>query len=97
MQHHRWLRTDASKQPRLSFGADYNPEQWPEKVWQDDVRLMREAGVTMVSVGIFSWALLEPAPGVHDFGWLDRIIDLLHENGIRVDLATPTAAPPVWF
>ncbi|MEU0112508.1 beta-galactosidase [Streptomyces bobili] len=81
----------------LAFGGDYNPEQWPESVWQDDVRLMREAGVTMVSVGIFSWALLEPAPGVHDFGWLDRIIDLLHENGIRVDLATPTAAPPVWF
>ncbi|MDX3571794.1 beta-galactosidase [Streptomyces sp. ID05-47C] len=81
----------------LAFGGDYNPEQWPESVWQEDVRLMREAGVTMVSVGIFSWALLEPAPGVHDFGWLDRIIDLLHENGIRVDLATPTAAPPVWF
>ncbi|USQ86585.1 beta-galactosidase [Streptomyces phaeoluteigriseus] len=82
---------------RLAFGGDYNPEQWPENVWQDDVRLMREAGVTMVSVGIFSWALLEPAPGAYDFGWLDRIIDLLHENGIRVDLATPTAAPPVWF
>ncbi|SER50055.1 beta-galactosidase [Streptomyces sp. yr375] len=82
---------------RLAFGGDYNPEQWPETVWQDDVRLMREAGVTMVSVGIFSWALLEPAPGVYDFGWLDRIIDLLHANGIRVDLGTPTVCPPVWF
>ncbi|MEU4873076.1 beta-galactosidase [Streptomyces sp. NPDC021608] len=82
---------------RLAFGGDYNPEQWPETVWQDDVRLMREAGVTMVSVGIFSWALLEPAPGVHDFGWLDRVLGLLHDNGIRVDLGTPTVAPPVWF
>ncbi|MEU8967826.1 beta-galactosidase [Streptomyces monashensis] len=82
---------------RLTFGGDYNPEQWPESVWQEDVRLMREAGVTMVSVGIFSWALLEPAPGEYDFGWLDRVIGLLHENGIRVDLGTPTVAPPAWF
>ncbi|MFJ9736879.1 beta-galactosidase [Streptomyces sp. NPDC101166] len=82
---------------RLAFGGDYNPEQWPESVWQEDVRLMREAGVTMVSVGIFSWALLEPEPGVYDFGWLDRILGLLHDNGIRVDLGTPTVCPPVWF
>ncbi|MFI9169920.1 beta-galactosidase [Streptomyces lincolnensis] len=82
---------------RLAFGGDYNPEQWPESVWQEDVRLMREAGVTMVSVGIFSWALLEPRPGVYDFGWLDRILGLLHDNGIRVDLGTPTVVPPAWF
>ena len=82
---------------RLAFGGDYNPEQWPESVWQEDVRLMREAGVTMVSVGIFSWALLEPEPGRYDFGWLDRVLDLLHAHGIRVDLGTPTVAPPAWF
>ncbi|WP_327191831.1 beta-galactosidase [Streptomyces xinghaiensis] len=82
---------------RLAFGGDYNPEQWPEEVWQEDVRLMREAGVTMVSAGIFSWALLEPEPGRHDFGWLDRLLDLLHAHGIRVDLGTPTVAPPAWF
>ncbi|WP_430378751.1 beta-galactosidase [Streptomyces sp. B1-3] len=82
---------------RLAFGGDYNPEQWPESVWDEDVRLMREAGVTMVSVGIFSWALLEPEPGAYDFGWLDRVMDLLHDNGIRVDLGTPTVAPPKWF
>ncbi|MFD5231179.1 beta-galactosidase [Streptomyces qaidamensis] len=82
---------------RLAFGGDYNPEQWPESVWQEDVRLMREAGVTMVSIGIFSWALLEPSPGRYDFGWLDRLLDLLHEHGVRVDLGTPTVVPPVWF
>jgi beta-galactosidase len=82
---------------RLAFGGDYNPEQWPESVWREDVRLMQEAGVTMVSVGIFSWALLEPAPGAYDFGWLDRVLALLHDNGVRVDLGTPTVAPPAWF
>ncbi|MFE4539516.1 beta-galactosidase [Streptomyces scopuliridis] len=81
----------------LAFGGDYNPEQWPEEIWQEDVRLMREAGVNLVSLGIFSWALLEPEPGRYDFDWLDRIIGLLHEHGIRIDLATPTVAPPAWF
>ncbi|MFF6981363.1 beta-galactosidase [Streptomyces sp. NPDC008343] len=83
--------------PGLAFGGDYNPEQWPESVWQEDVRLMREAGVNLVSVGIFSWARLEPKQASYDFDWLDRVLDLLHEHGIRVDLATPTVVPPAWF
>ncbi|MBG0813455.1 beta-galactosidase [Planomonospora sp. ID82291] len=81
----------------LCYGGDYNPEQWPEKVWEEDVALMRQAGVNLVSIGVFSWARLEPAEGVHDFGWLDRVLDLLHGGGIRVNLATPTACPPPWF
>ena len=58
---------------------------------------MQEAGVNLVSLGIFSWALLEPRPGHYDFGWLDRIMDLLHAHGITVDLATATASPPPWL
>ena len=81
----------------LAYGGDYSPEQWPKPVWQEDVRLMAEAGVTMVSIGIFTWALLEPEPGQYDFGWLDGLMDLLHDNGIRVDLGTPTVVPPAWF
>ncbi|MDX2826729.1 beta-galactosidase [Streptomyces ipomoeae] len=83
--------------PGIAYGGDYNPEQWPEEVWAEDMRLMREAGVTMVSVGIFSWALLEPAEGRYDFSRMDRLLALLHENGIAADLATPTACPPAWF
>ncbi len=81
----------------LFYGGDYNPEQWPETVWPEDVALMREAGVNLVSVGIFSWALLEPAEGKYEFGWLDRVLDLLHGGGVAVDLATATASPPPWF
>ena len=51
------------KVPHILYGGDYTPEQWPEVVWQEDARLMCEAGVNIVSVGIFSWALLEPEPG----------------------------------
>src|SRR3954463_11128891 len=81
----------------MCFGGDYNPEQWPEEVWAQDVALMREAGVTLVSVGIFSWALLEPEPGRFEFGWLDDVLELLHRNGIGVDLATAPASPPPWM
>ncbi|WP_255305010.1 beta-galactosidase [Microbacterium sp. 3J1] len=80
----------------MHYGADYNPEQWPREIWPDDVRLMREAGVTMVSLGIFSWSRIQPAEGRFDWEWLDEIIGLLHEGGIRVDLATATASPPPW-
>ncbi|MFF1879608.1 beta-galactosidase [Leifsonia sp. NPDC058230] len=89
----RWLPgTD-----RIAFGADYNPEQWPREVWEEDVRLMKEAGVNLVSIGIFSWALLEPKEGVFDFGWLDDVFELLTDAGIAIDLGTPTASPPAWF
>lgn len=82
---------------RLCYGGDYNAEQWPEEVWERDVALMAQAGVNLVSVGIFSWVNLEPRPGEFEFGWLDRLIGLLHSHDIRVDLATPTTAPPAWF
>jgi beta-galactosidase len=81
----------------LALGCDYNPEQWPEPIWQQDVELMREAGVGFATVGVFSWALLQPAPGSFRFDWLDRVLDLLHANGVAVDLATATASPPAWL
>ncbi|MFH8561694.1 beta-galactosidase [Streptomyces sp. NPDC017988] len=88
---------DGTPRPRLAYGADYNPEQWPREVWEEDIRLMREAGVNLVSVGIFSWARLQPTAGTWDFTWLDEVMDLLHEGGIGVDLATATASPPPWL
>jgi len=79
------------------MGCDYNPEQWPERVWAQDVVLMREAGITFATVGVFAWALLEPEQGRFEFGWLDRAMDLLAEGGIAVNLATATASPPPWL
>ncbi|GAA3441571.1 beta-galactosidase [Planomonospora venezuelensis] len=86
-----------TKVPGLLFGGDYNPEQWPEHVWEEDVRLMAEAGVNMATVAVFSWSRLEPRPEVYDFGWLDRVLDLLHAHGVAADLATATATPPPWL
>jgi beta-galactosidase len=83
--------------PGIAYGADYNPEQWPRDVWPEDVALMRQAGVTVATVGVFAWALLEPEEGRFELDWLADVVDLLHANGIAVDLATATASPPPWL
>src|SRR6188768_374128 len=81
----------------MFFGGDYNPEQWPRAVWDEDVELMQRAGVNFATVGVFSWSKLEPREGEFDFEWLDVVLDKLHAGGIRVDLATATASPPPWL
>ncbi len=81
----------------LLFGGDYNPEQWPRETWREDIALMRRAKVNTVTLGVFSWALLEPREGEFDTAWLDEIVALLDEAGIGFFLATPTASPPPWF
>jgi len=81
----------------LAYGGDYNPEQWPPSIQLEDVELMAQAGVNLVSVAIFSWATLEPREGEYDFRWLDEVLDRLHEAGVRVALATATASPPPWL
>ncbi|UQS26663.1 beta-galactosidase [Amycolatopsis thermalba] len=81
----------------IHYGADYNPEHWSEDVWDEDVKLMTEAGVTLVTLGVFSWAKVEPRPGEYDFGWVDAVMDKLAAAGIKVALATMTASPPPWL
>lgn len=86
--------------PHLLHGGDYNPDQWipwKETIWKEDMRLARLAGVNTLSVGIFAWAALEPEEGRYEFGWLDEIMDLMHENGIIAVLATPSGARPGWM
>ncbi|WP_449073294.1 beta-galactosidase [Ruminococcus sp.] len=87
------------KFPHMLHGGDYNPEQWLDQpeVLEEDIRLFRKAHINCVSLGIFSWAKLEPEEGVYDFGWLDEIIDRLYANGIYTVLATPSGARPQWL
>jgi beta-galactosidase len=90
-------RRDGTSTPGIAYGADYNPEQWPRDTWAEDVRLMAEAGVTIATVGVFSWALLEPEEGRFELDWLADVLDLLDAGGVAVDLATATASPPPWL
>ncbi len=83
----------------IVHGGDYNPDQWintPE-IWDDDMRLMKKAGINSATVGIFAWSVLEPREGEYDFSFLDTILDKMHENGIKAVLATPSGARPPWM
>ena len=86
-----------SRLTKMPFGGDYNPEQWPEEIWEEDMRLFRLAGVDCVTLNVFSWASLQPAEDVYSFEKLDRIMDLVKKNGLSVILATSTAAHPAWM
>ena len=83
----------------MGHGGDYNPDQWRHipGTLDADVRLMKQSGCNLMSVGIFAWAALEPEEGVYDFAWLREVLDKLHENGISVFLATPSGARPAWM
>ena len=85
--------------PHFLHGADYNPEQWlPDKaVWDKDMELMKLANCNEMSVGIFSWSMLEPREGEYDFSFLDEIVAKIGDNGGKVILATPSGARPRWL
>jgi len=82
---------------RIEFGVAYYPEQWPRERWSEDIRLMKEAGLTVVRMAEFAWSKMEPAEGSFDFEWLEQAIAQLAEAGIQTVLGTPTAAPPAWL
>lgn len=85
------------KHEGIAYGCDYNPEQWSPEVWDEDIRLMRVAGIRLVAINIFGWSHVEPRDGDFDFHDLDDIIDRLHRGGIRINLGTGTASPPNWL
>ena len=84
---------------RLFHGADYNYEQWLDfpQVLDRDLIYMREAGINVLTVGIFSWSMLESDEGVFHFDWLDNCFERLHANGQKIILSTPSGSKPVWL
>jgi beta-galactosidase len=82
---------------KVPFGGDYNPEQWPEQVWAEDYRLFGAAGIDTVTLGVFDWALVQPAPDVYDFTLLDRVVERATVEGRNICLATGTGAHPAWL
>lgn len=87
----------SNKVNKIVYGGDYNPEQWPKEVWQEDVKLLKEAHVDILTLNVFSWAALQPSEEEYDFSKLDEIMDMVTENGFKICLATSTAAHPAWM
>lgn len=85
------------KLDKVPYGGDYNPEQWPEEIWQEDMRLLPKAGVDIVTLNVFSWAALQPAEDTYDFEKLDRIMEMVTAHGMKICMATATGAHPAWM
>lgn len=82
---------------RFELGVCYYPEQWPETLWADDFRRMRELGFSVIRLAEFAWTIFEPQKGTFSFDLFDRAIDLAHQYKLQVILGTPTATPPAWL
>lgn len=87
----------SEKVKKIAYGGDYNPEQWPEEIWQEDMRLLKEAHIDTLTLNVFSWAALQPSEEEYDFSKLDKIMNLVRDNGFHVCLATSTGAHPAWM
>ncbi len=85
------------KVKKILYGGDYNPEQWPEKIWEEDMRLFHMAHIDVVTLNVFSWAALQQDENTYDFTKLDKIMEFVKKNNLKVCLATSTAAHPAWM
>lgn len=82
---------------RVLFGAAYYHEYQPSPRLEEDMRLMQEAGFSVIRVGESVWSTWEPRDGVFDLEWLAPVLDAAHAHGIHVILGTPTYAVPMWL
>ena len=82
---------------RILFGGDYNPNQWPKEIWEEDIRIFKKASINSATVNVFSWAKIQPSENCYDFEELDQIIGKLSTEGFDIVLATSTAALPAWM
>ena len=82
---------------RILYGGDYNPNQWPKEIWQEDMRMFRDAHINSATINVFSWAKLQPSEETYDFEELDEIVKMLEKEGYDIVMATSTAALPAWM
>ena len=88
---------ESNRVQKILYGGDYNPEQWPEETWAEDMRLLKLAHIDVVTLNVFSWASLQSDDDVYHFEKLDKIMDMVRDNGMKVCLATATGAHPAWM
>ncbi|GEN50057.1 beta-galactosidase [Alkalibacterium pelagium] len=82
---------------KMLYGGDYNPEQWPREIWDEDMRLFKKAHINSATVNVFSWAKLQPSEQEYNFSELDDIINMLSKENYEIVLGTSTAAIPAWL
>lgn len=83
--------------PTMTVGVCYYPEHWDKALWEEDLRRMLAAGITVVRIAEFGWSLFERTEGVFTLDWFDPFLDLCEQLGMQVIFGTPTATPPSWL
>src|SRR5580658_6494652 len=83
--------------PTILYGAAYYHEYEPYERLDEDVRLMKQAGLNVVRMGESTWSLWEPEDGHFEYAWMDRVVDAMGKAGIKVIMGTPTYSLPVWL
>lgn len=81
----------------LLFGAAYYPEYMPYERMDQDIAMMKEAGMNVVRIAESTWSTLEPEEGVFDFSYIERVLEKTAEAGMKVIIGTPSYAVPAWL
>lgn len=79
------------------FGAAYYLEYMPYDRLEEDIKMMKKAGMNVVRIAESTWSTLEPKEGVFDFTYIDRVLEVIEREGMKVIIGTPTYAIPSWL
>ena len=82
---------------RILYGGDYNPNQWPKEIWEQDMKYFKDAHINSATINVFSWAKIQPSEEEYYFDELDEIVDMLSRENYDIVLATSTGAMPAWM
>ena len=82
---------------RILYGGDYNPNQWPKEIWEQDMVYFKDARINSATINVFSWAKIQPAEDTFYFDELDEIVEMLSKENYDIILATSTGAMPAWL
>ena len=88
---------DERKVKKILYGGDSNPEQRTEEIWKKDMEMLPKAGIDIVTLNVFNWAMLQPDEETYDFSELDKTVDRVTKNGMYICMATSTGAHPAWM
>lgn len=83
--------------PEILYGAAYYHEYEPYERLDQDIAMMKAAGLNVVRMGESTWSLWEPEDGHFEYAWMDRVVDAMSKAGIKVILGTPTYSIPTWL
>jgi beta-galactosidase len=97
MGHGQQTASSVPELPEILYGAAYYHEYEPTERLDQDVAMMKAAGLNVVRMGESTWSLWEPEDGHFEYAWMDRVVDAMAKAGIKVIMGTPTYSIPTWL